>query len=109
MEISQGKPLCISTKQKCHVYVFFLIFSLLQNWRIGEWNRSCPGRELVPVKGGGGRARGNMMNTIWCKYCVYVYINAKMIPVEIISKSVKGEIKDSGEGGEFKYDIFYTM
>jgi hypothetical protein len=38
-----------------------------------------------------------------------VYINAKMIPVEIISKSVKGEIKDSGEGGEFKYDIFYTM
>jgi hypothetical protein len=21
---------------------------------------------------------------IWCKYCIYIYVNAKMIPVETI-------------------------
>jgi hypothetical protein len=33
-------------------------------------------------------------------------VNAKMIPVETFFEWGLGAIKDSGEGGEFMYDIF---
>jgi hypothetical protein len=39
------------------------------------------------------------------KKCIHMYVNAKMIPDETIPGSVGGEIKENGEGGEFKYDI----
>jgi hypothetical protein len=35
-----------------------------------------------------------------------MYVNAKMLPVEIISGMGGWVIKDSGRGGEFKYDVF---
>jgi hypothetical protein len=35
-----------------------------------------------------------------------VYANGKMIPVETIPGMGEGEIKENGEGDEFKYDIF---
>jgi hypothetical protein len=34
-----------------------------------------------------------------------MYVNGKMRPVETIP-GMEGEIKENGEGGEFKYDIF---
>jgi hypothetical protein len=34
-------------------------------------------------------------------------VNGKEIPVETISGM--GEIKENGEKGEFKYDIFYIL
>jgi hypothetical protein len=38
-----------------------------------------------------------------------VYVNAEMIPVEIVP-GIRGErMKQSSEGGEFKYDIFDTV
>jgi hypothetical protein len=41
MEISHGNSLCLSQTNK-NVMFFFFTFSLLQNWRTGGWNRSCP-------------------------------------------------------------------
>jgi hypothetical protein len=38
-----------------------------------------------------------------------VYVNAKMIPFETIPGMEEGDIKESGGGGEFKYDIFDTL
>jgi hypothetical protein len=40
-----------------------------------------------------------------------MYVNVKMIPVETTPGIGigGGEIKESGEGGEFKYDIFDTF
>jgi hypothetical protein len=35
-----------------------------------------------------------------------MYVNATMIPVETILGIGGGGIKENGEGGEFKYDIF---
>jgi hypothetical protein len=32
---------------------------------------------------------------IWCKYCVHMYVNGKMIPVETIPEM--GERRDKGE------------
>jgi hypothetical protein len=40
------------------------------------------------------------------KYCVHMYINGKMIPVETVPGMGRREIKENGEGDEFKYDIF---
>jgi hypothetical protein len=39
-------------------------------------------------------------------YCVHMYVNGKMIPVETIPRMRKGQIKENDGGGEFKYDIF---
>jgi hypothetical protein len=38
-----------------------------------------------------------------------MYINAKMIAVETVPGIGEGELKESGGGGEFKYDIFDTF
>jgi hypothetical protein len=38
-----------------------------------------------------------------------VYVNAKVIPVEIVP-GIRGEgMKESSGGGEFKYSIFETL
>jgi hypothetical protein len=39
--------------------------------------------ELVPV-GEGRRWRKGIGRQIWCKYCVHMYVNGKMIPIETI-------------------------
>jgi hypothetical protein len=44
-----------------------------------------------------------------CKYCVHMYINEKMIPVETILGMTGGGIKENGWGDEFKYDIIRTF
>jgi hypothetical protein len=43
---------------------------------------------------------------LWCKYCVHMYVNGKMRPVEMIPGMGRGRIKENDGGGEFKYDIF---
>jgi hypothetical protein len=56
-------------------FVFFL--TKLENRRA----KQILSGGLVPV--GGGRMRGEGMGGgIWCKYCVHMYINGKMRPVE---------------------------
>jgi hypothetical protein len=54
---------------------------------------------LVPVGGGGCGERVQES-----KYCVHVYINGKMRPVETIPGMGGGEIKENDGGGKF-YDI----
>jgi hypothetical protein len=41
--------------------------------------------------------------------CRYMYVNAKMIPVETIPRMGEGGIKKHSGGGEIKYDIFDTL
>jgi hypothetical protein len=43
------------------------------------------------------------------KKCMYMYVNAKMIPIETIPGIRGGEIKENGGGGESKYDTFGTL
>jgi hypothetical protein len=38
-----------------------------------------------------------------------MYVNAKMIPVETVPGIEGRRIKQSGGGGEFKYDIVHTL
>jgi hypothetical protein len=38
-----------------------------------------------------------------------MYVNGKMIPVEITPGMGGRRIKQNGEGNEFKYDIFDTL
>jgi hypothetical protein len=41
---------------------------------------------------GGGRRWGKAVGgLIWCKYCVHMYVNGKMIPVETIPGMREGE------------------
>jgi hypothetical protein len=57
---------------------------------------------------GGGRWWGKGVGQwIWCKKCVYMYANAKIIPVETIPWIGWGE--DNSGRREFKYDIFDTL
>jgi hypothetical protein len=60
-----------------------LFFFLLQNWRREGQNRSCLGGKLVPM-GGGGRWEEGVGGWICCKYCIHMYENGKMIPVETV-------------------------
>jgi hypothetical protein len=39
----------------------------------------------------------------------YIFINAKMIPVETVPGIWEGRVKENGGRGEFKYDIFDTL
>jgi hypothetical protein len=43
---------------------------------------------------------------IWCKYCVYMYVNGKMRPVETFQELEEEGIKENDGGGELNYDIF---
>jgi hypothetical protein len=47
---------------------------------------------------------GRRVNTV--QKCVYMYVNAKMIPVETVPGIRGGGIKEDCGRGEFKYDIF---
>jgi hypothetical protein len=40
-----------------------------------------------------------------CKYCVHMYVNGKMRPVETIPRMCGREIKESDGEGEFMYNI----
>jgi hypothetical protein len=42
---------------------------------------------------------------IWHKYCIYIYVNGKMRPVESIPGMGVDGTKGNDWGGEFKYDI----
>jgi hypothetical protein len=84
-----------------------LFLFLLQNQRTRRQNRSCLGgwyqwEEADVVKG------CRSVNT-QCKYCVHIYVNGKMRPVETIPGMGEGRIKENGRGGEFKYDIFVIL
>jgi hypothetical protein len=46
-----------------------------QNWRTGGKNRSCLGREVALVEGGGGEYGANTVHT---------FVSGKMRPVETI-------------------------
>jgi hypothetical protein len=103
LEMSQGNSLCTYLYLKQAKMSFFFFF-LLQNRRMGgEQNRSFLGGwyQWEGGKGVGGR--------IWCKYCVHMYVNTKMIPVETILGMGLGGIKESSGGGEFKNDILDTL
>jgi hypothetical protein len=56
--------------------------------------------QVLPRRWGKGVRR-----SIWCKYCVHMNVNGKKIPVETISQTGGGELKENGGRGEFKYDI----
>jgi hypothetical protein len=72
--------MAILNKQKCHFFSF-------TKWRTGGQNRSCQWE-------GGGSGKKGMGGWIWYKYCVHMYVNGKMIPVETIPGMGKG---DKGE------------
>jgi hypothetical protein len=38
-----------------------------------------------------------------------MYVNAKLIPVQTVPGIRGGRMKESGGGGEFKYNIFDTL
>jgi hypothetical protein len=108
MEIYKKTP-CgatfISNKQDCHVFFFFSFFF----YKIGEQEgRTGPaGWEVVPVGGGRCGQWGKRVNMV--QKCRYMYVNAKMIPVETIPRMGEGGIKKHSGGGEIKYDIFDTL
>jgi hypothetical protein len=82
------------------------IANFISNW---QKKKSCFSFYLSSIffyKIEDGGERGRRMNTV--QKCIYIYINAKMIPVETVL-GISGEgIKESGGQGEFKYDIFDT-
>jgi hypothetical protein len=53
---------------------------------------------LIPV-GGARRWKKGEGGRRWCKYCVHMYVNGKMIPFETIPEmgEVEWERKDEGE------------
>jgi hypothetical protein len=83
MEMSQGDFLCSYVKQAKMLFkkIFFL-----QNRRAGGWTRSYLGGDGGCNGGKGrwwGKGRGEC---IWCKYCVYMYVNGKMIPMKLFQE-----------------------
>jgi hypothetical protein len=92
-------------------YFFFNKYRVLfylggQNLFWGE------GKGVAPVVGEGGGERSRRMNTVQIMYihymytCIYMYVNAKMIPVETIPGICGEGMKERGRGGELKYYIF---
>jgi hypothetical protein len=56
--------------------------------------------------GGGESGERLQEGKLCCKYCIHMYINGKMIPVETVPGMGAGRIKENDRGGEFKCDIF---
>jgi hypothetical protein len=81
----------ISNKKKCHIFLLSFVIFLLQNWRTGWQNKSCPWRGLITVGGGGGREGGRRMNIN--QNCICMHVNPKMIPGETIPGIGEGEDK----------------
>jgi hypothetical protein len=66
--------------------------------------------ELVSTTGSGeGAEKGGRRVSMIPKKCVNMYVNAKMIPVEIIPGMGVGRDKRELWRGEFNYDIFDTL
>jgi hypothetical protein len=85
MEMSQGKSLYSYLKQTKKI--IFFSFTKLENWRAEPlfWG-------LIPV--GEGRMWGKGVGqSIWYKYCVHMYVNGKIRPVETIPGMGIGEMK----------------
>jgi hypothetical protein len=83
MEMSQGNSLCSYIKQTKKSLFFF--------YKFGEQEGGTgSGTGLVPV--GGGRRWGKDEGR--CKYCVCMYINGKIGPVETIPGMGEGRIKE---------------
>jgi hypothetical protein len=77
MEMSQGNSLYNNPKQTKMSFYF-----LFQNGRTGGQNMFCLGG-LVPVERGRVWGKGVGVWIQW-KYCVHMYVNGEMIPVETI-------------------------
>jgi hypothetical protein len=76
MEMSQGNSLYSYLKQT----KIFFSFIKLEN---RSMEQDCQGT-LVPV--GGRRMWGKGVGGwTWCKYCVYMYVNGKVSPIEMIA------------------------
>jgi hypothetical protein len=60
------------------------------------------------TSGRGDVAGKNVGWWIWCKKCVHMYVNVKMMLVETIPGIWDGYKGDHG-AGEFKCDILYTL
>jgi hypothetical protein len=75
------------------MYFFSFLFFLLQNWRTGGQNKSCPAGGLALVRVGSVRERG-LDDEYSAKKCVYRYVNAKMIPVETTPGIGEGRRKE---------------
>jgi hypothetical protein len=59
--------------------------------------------------GGGGCGESVQGGWIYCKYCVYMYVNEKIIPVETIPGMAEGEDKGEWWREWIKYDIFVIL
>jgi hypothetical protein len=93
MTISQGNSLCSYLKhQKCHIFLSFTKQKGRTGPALGVGNRE---RE----EGVGGR--------ISCRYCVYIYVNRKIIPVETIPGMQGGELRKNGRG--INSNMLYLM
>jgi hypothetical protein len=89
---------------KCH----FFLFLFLQNQRKRGQNRCF--LKSAGISGGGGRRRKGVGEWIWCKYCVHIYVNGKIRPVETIPGiEAMGGIKENDGRDEFYYDIFVIL
>jgi hypothetical protein len=44
---------------------------------------------------------------IWCKQCVHMHVNAKMMPAETVPGIREGD--EGGKWGGFKYDVLDTL
>jgi hypothetical protein len=42
-------------------------------------------------------------------YCIYIYVNGKIIAVKTIPGKGERGMKENGRGGEFKYNIFCIL
>jgi hypothetical protein len=45
---------------------------------------------------------------MWCKYCVHLYVNGKMKPIETLPIMGGKDIKENDGRGEFNY-IWYIV
>jgi hypothetical protein len=89
-------------------YFLPFLFFLVQSWRTGGLNRSCPvgegGTSGSGEEAGKGDRRGNMVQK-----CVHLYVKCKNDTCWNCFKNQGGGIKDRGGGSEFMYDIFDTV
>jgi hypothetical protein len=90
MEVPQGNSLC-SYLQQAKISFFSSFHKITeQEW----WGGGVRAGGLIPV--GVGRMGVGIRGWMWCKHCLHMYINGKMIPVEIIPGMRGGEIKENG-------------
>jgi hypothetical protein len=81
MEMSQGNSLCSCLKQKNTSFFFFF----LQNQKRQEGRTGPVWRSRVDTSGREEEVDKQCGRVNIAKYCVHMYVNEKMIPVEIIA------------------------